>query len=248
MLIAAAFSAAGGLPLRAESAASMNRRANQLFEQKKYAEAEQQYIHAQVDLPGRPELLYNLGNSLIKQRKYPQALQSLRQAIDKTADRPLRQKGWFNAGNALFEMGDYRNSIQAYTESLKIDPADQDAKHNLELAWRKLQDQQQRLAGTSGNKENDQNSGGSKGQSQSGGENQGKTGPAQNGSRELQQQGQQQETPTPDMRAADADRQEGGFTKERALQILDALQNQELIQQRRLLDGQARRKTTGKDW
>jgi len=49
----------------------------------KYEDAEKAYVEAQVKSPGKPEVLYNLGNALIKQKKYDQGLQSLRQSMDK---------------------------------------------------------------------------------------------------------------------------------------------------------------------
>ena len=54
----------------ADSVASKNKEGNRLFEQWKYQDAEKAYLEAQAGMPGRPELSYNLGNSLIKQKKY----------------------------------------------------------------------------------------------------------------------------------------------------------------------------------
>jgi Ca-activated chloride channel homolog len=118
---------------RADSVASKNKDGNRLFSQEKYQEAEKAYLDAEVQSPDRPELLYNLGNTLIKQKKYEQALQSLRQAVSK-GDEGLQESSWFNAGNALFEMGNFRDSAQAYIQALRINPADRDAKYNLEMA------------------------------------------------------------------------------------------------------------------
>jgi hypothetical protein len=43
-------------------------------------------------------------------------------------------------------------------------------------------------------------------------------------------------------------RREGSISKEQALQILDALLNQEREQQRKMLEGRAERKANEKDW
>ncbi len=102
-------------------------------------------MDAQVKNPGKPEVLYNLGNSLIKQKKYSQGVQSLRQSANK-GDKAIRENSWYNTGNALFEAGHFKDSAEAFVQSLKLDPSDKDAKHNLELALLKLKEQQQSAA------------------------------------------------------------------------------------------------------
>ena len=214
---------------QADEAASKNRAGNRLFEQGKYLDAERAYVEAQAEMPGRPELSYNLGNSLIRQKKYDQALQALRQAAG-SGDRDLQARSWYNAGNALFEAGDFQNAAEAYVQALRLHPADRDAKHNLELALKKKQEQGQQQ--DSGNQQ---------------GEAKDKSEP-----RPQDRQGQQPQDPAgqkpANPQSTRPESPEGAFSKERALQILDALQNQELAEQRRLLERQARRAPSGRDW
>ena len=215
----------------ADGAGTQNRTGNQLFEQGKFQEAEKAYLEAQADMPGRAELSYNLGNALIKQKRYDQALQSLRQAIAQ-GNKGLQASSWYNAGNALFEMGSFQDSAQAYVQALRLSPADRDAKHNLELALRRMEEQKQKPPDQQEQKQpNPDGSGRNQGQ-------------GQDNSKQPDKQEQQPANP----QSSPSNRPEGGFSRERALQILDALQNQELTEQRRLLERQARRKATGRDW
>lgn len=224
-------------PARADSPASKNKEGNRLFAQGKYQDAEKAYLEAQASMPGRPELSYNLGNTLIKQQKFDQALQALRQAISK-GDKSLQVKGWYNAGNALFDLGNFQNSAQAYIQALRLDPSDPDAKHNLELALKKMQQQEQQQ----GQEKNP----GSNQQKPEGGQNEEK---AKNAPNQQEQQGQQPPNQQPaNPQPSSSDRPQGAFSKERALQILDALQNQELAEQRKLLERQARQKAGVRDW
>lgn len=224
------------------SAAAKNREGNRFFREQKFAQAEQAYLEAQADLPDRPELFYNLGNALIKQKKYDLGLQALRQA-EARGDKPLQADSWFNIGNALFEMGNFGEAAQAYAQSLRLRPADRDAKHNLELALEKMKEQAKKPAAAE-----------------------------EPAPQPKQQQEQRQEQPPPTPRPSDQSRQSGGaqdeqerrqaaspkasrpesgegtISRERALQILDALQSQELLEQRRQLERMIRRKTTGRDW
>ncbi len=232
----------GSMELRAESLASKVRGGNRLFAQGKYAEAETAYMDAQVKNPGKPEVLYNLGNSLIKQKKYSQGVQSLRQSANK-GDKAIRENSWYNTGNALFEAGRFKDSAEAFVQSLKLDPSDKDAKHNLELALLKLKEQQQSAAN-----QNPKNSDNSK-QDKSSSEENDRQQPQQSG-----QEGQKKSDGNKDQ-ADSAKQQEsskaqrpGSVSKEQAAQILDAVRAQELEQQRKLLEMRARRISNGKDW
>jgi tetratricopeptide (TPR) repeat protein len=227
----------------ADSMASKNKQGNRLFEQGKYQDAEKAYLEAQAGMPGRPELSYNLGNTLIKQKKYDQALQALGQAVSK-GDSSLQARGYYNAGNALFDMGRWKESAQSYIQALRLNPADQDAKHNLELALKKMQDQrqdqQQKGPGQSQEPDQQKPEGGQR-------EDKGKNEPKPQDKQGQPPQNQKEQKPA-DPHSSQSGRPEGSFSKERALQILDALQNQELAEQRKLLERQARKKATGRDW
>jgi Ca-activated chloride channel homolog len=227
---------AGADVVEAASAGSKNKEGNRHFAEGKYEEALKAYLEAQAQERDRPELLYNVGNTFIRQKKYEQALQSLRQVTSK-GDKGLQAAGWFNAGNALFENGNFGDSAQAYIQSLRLNPADREAKHNLELALKKMQEQQQkqRGQGQKQNKEQDSNQ------------------PKDQGSKDQQPQSQDSAPPQApqqpaDPQAAQANNRDGSLTKERALQILDALQNQELAERRKLLEQRNRRKAGGRDW
>ena len=232
----------GSSELRAESLASKVREGNRLFAKGKFAEAETAYMDAQVKNPGKPEVLYNLGNSLIKQKKYSQGVQSLRQSANK-GDKVIRENSWYNTGNALFEAGRFKDSAEAFVQSLKLDPSDKDAKHNLELALLKLKEQQQSAA-----KQKPNNSDKSKQDNSSSGKN---------GQQQRQQSGQEgRNKPGDGNDQTDSARQQespkgqraGSISKEQAAQILDAVRDQELEEQRKLLEMRARRTSNGKDW
>jgi Ca-activated chloride channel homolog len=229
-----------GLPSAwAESVASKNAEGNRLFSQGKFQDAEKAYLDAEVKSPGRPELLYNLGNSLIKQRKYDQALQSLREAIAK-ADKGLQESSWYNIGNALFEISRYSEAAQAYVQALRLNTADADAKHNLELALKKKQEQQASSNNNQGdrNKQNEPQQGQNKESSQQ---------PDRQNSKPESPEAKDQNKPA-NPQSTQAEQKEGSINKERAIQILDALQSQELAEQRKLLERRARQKTGARDW
>jgi Ca-activated chloride channel homolog len=226
---------------KAESSASKNRQGNRLYAQSKYEEAEKAYLGAAVNSPGKPEILYNLGNSLIRQKKYDQGIQALRQSISK-GDKEIKENSWFNTGNALFSMGDYKAAAESFIQALKLDPADKEAKHNLELALRKLNQQEQKQSSAGQKQPNAGNT--SPEQPSTGKESQ--NAPSKQDQERAGKENRKAEPPKP--QTGQADRRAGSISKDKAEQILDAVQNQEREQQRQLLENRARQRTNEKDW
>ena len=223
--------------LKAESLASKNKEGNRLFAQGKYEDAEKAYLDAQVNSPGRPEVLYNLGNSLIKQKKYDKGIQALRQSISK-GDKGIRENSWFNTGNALFSKGSFKDSSEAFIQALRLNPADKDAKHNLEMALLKLRQQEQKQSNSSQKQQNSENPD----QNRSQKENRNQASSKDQGSSSGQKgQNEPVKPQKPILR-------EGSISKEQAIQILEAFRNQELEEQRKLMERHARQKTSEKDW
>jgi Ca-activated chloride channel family protein len=225
----------------AESLTEKNREGNQLFTEGKYEEAEKAYLEAQVKNPGRPEILYNLGNSLVKQAKYDKGIQALSQSAGK-GDKRIKTDSLYNSGNALYSKGDFRGSAEAFIEALKLDPDDKDAKHNLELALEKLKQQEQKQQDSSRDRKN------------SGDQDEQKPGK----SKENQPQPESRNGENPDtqknqkapakMQPGTPSQREGSITREQAQKILDAVRNQELEQQRKLMEARSRPKTNKRDW
>src|SRR5881628_2042980 len=135
-------------PAAADQAASKNNEGNRLYEQKKFDEALRMYVDAQASRPGAPQLHYNIGNVLFRKKEYDKAIEEYRRA-QASPDPVLSQAATFNRGNALLMQGRPEEAIQAYVQALRARPDDTDAKRNLEIALRlldqkKKQQQQQK--------------------------------------------------------------------------------------------------------
>ena len=102
-----------------------------------------------------PEHAFSAGNALYRMRHYQDAAKRYRLAIAGPAK--LRQRGAFNLGNALLRAAEntpegpelLHGSIRAYEEALRLEPSDADAKWNLEIALRRL-DEDRRSGGSPG--------------------------------------------------------------------------------------------------
>ena len=102
------------------------------------------YQDAQVRAPESGEPHYNSGNALYRTEEYEEALQSYDESLRHAAGE-LRSHGFFNRGNTAFQQEQYPEAVEAYEEVLRMNPDDADAKHNLELALRRMspEDEQQ---------------------------------------------------------------------------------------------------------
>jgi len=121
-------------------------RGNRHYRAGRYEQAVAAYRAALEDGDDRPELRYNLGTALLRLGRYEEAQQQLEAALQ-DVDPALRQRTLYNLGNRFLEEGrgtaeaETRNrlldaAIEAYRDALRLDPSDQDAKWNLELALR----------------------------------------------------------------------------------------------------------------
>jgi Ca-activated chloride channel homolog len=111
-----------------------------------FVEAEKRYRAAEKRLPKEPALHYDLGAALHRQaqamppgperdQRFEDAEKALRLSLD-ASDAKLRSKAHYNLGNTLFERSRFADAVEEYKKSLKLDPASEDARYNLELALR----------------------------------------------------------------------------------------------------------------
>ncbi len=143
----------------AQSERKFVRRGNRDFDTKKYPDAEIQYKKALEKSPSSVPAIFNLGNALYKQNHYDEAAKQYQELAGKESQTASTASEYYNLGNALYKSGKYKECIDAYKNTLRQSPGDLDAKHNLQLAMRKLQMQQQQQKNNQqkNNQKNDKN-------------------------------------------------------------------------------------------
>ena len=101
-----------------------------------------EYQKAQARIPEAPQLHYDIGNVLYRQENWSGAAEAYEHALG-AAGPDLAARAAYNLGNALFHDEKYDDAVKAYTRALKGSPQDADAKHNLEMALRALEQKKQ---------------------------------------------------------------------------------------------------------
>lgn len=127
----------------AQSASELIARGNDAYYNNDFKQAMEHYYDAEIELPESPLLQYNLAGALVGQEKYEEALDKYGKALN-TEDMRQVAHTHYNMGNTQLHMQEYEKAIESYQKSLEIDPSDQDAKFNLELARKLLKEQMER--------------------------------------------------------------------------------------------------------
>ncbi len=112
--------------------AATNETANGLFATGDFAGALERYKALVREHPDTPELSVNAGNALYRLGDFGRALPNYEAALA-TPDRKVRAIAFYDRGNALFRLGRLREARETYVEALQLDPADRDAKFNIEV-------------------------------------------------------------------------------------------------------------------
>jgi Ca-activated chloride channel family protein len=197
-----------------QSAETLNNKGNEAFADQDYDGALTAYLGAQENAPEMAEPHYNAANSHYRMEDYQQAQQEIERAlVGEESQQALDQHSYYNLGNTFFQAQQFEPAIQAYKEALRLNPDDLEAKQNLELALRQLQqqqeqDQEQRSEDQQSEEQQDQ--------------------PQQPDDQQSEEEQEQQQSNDPSAGQQSEDQAEGqpqqieGLTEEQARQLLEA--------------------------
>jgi tetratricopeptide (TPR) repeat protein len=239
------------------------RQGNAAFQRGDTIQAILKYDEALALYPEEHRARFNKAYVLPKGEKLDEA-QNLYQYIAETAEsEEIQANAWYNLGNLAFQQQQFEKAVDLYKNALRIDPDDQDAKHNYYLAKNMQQQQEQ-------NQQNDQKQ--DQDQDKKNQENQDSQGDQNQEQQNQEEQSEQQNEPGSDGDEDNQDqnqnRQEdqsqnpeseqeeerqipvGQLSPEETQRLLEALENQEKDIQAKLLKKQPKKtgKKPEKDW
>ena len=132
---------------RETSSDAAARRGEQQYEAKQYDAASKSFATANAMRPTAANA-FNLGTADIAAGRREEGSAQLAKSM---AEPSLRAAALYNRGNSALASNAYDHAIRDYTESLRLNPRDQDAKRNLEIALAKKKQAEQR-GGSGGEK------------------------------------------------------------------------------------------------
>lgn len=238
ILLLVAFSSGYSQSLR-----SLNNDGVEQFNQKKYGDSEINFRKGIEKDSAAVVPYFNLGDAYYKQKKYDEAMKAYQTVLSKTKDKELKGKAFYNIGNSLLDDNKLKESIEAYKNSLKMNPKDDEAKYNLSYALKKLReeenqkkqdkkdDKQKDKQNKDQNKKDDKQNKDDKNKDKQDQQNQNK-----NDKKDQDKQQQQPQNQKPKM------------SKEQAEQILNALKDNEKNMQKKLRKKVGEHVKVEKDW
>ena len=114
---------------------------NKLFRSGQFDKAEVAYRKAIEKNPRNQQAHYNLGNSLMAQKKDSAAVQSFQKSTELETSKIRKAMAFHNMGVVCQQHKMYGEAIEAYKNSLRLNPKDDATRYNLELCKRQQRNQ-----------------------------------------------------------------------------------------------------------
>ncbi len=148
-------STASGFTIRTK-----NNKANKLFYKEEYKKAVDLYneLDKRLEKSGvklNSIVKFNRANTLLKLKNFDEAMEYYNKARSVTENNLKLSNIYYNMGNTSYRAGKLVESIDYYKKTLDINPKDKDAKYNIELIKKKIENQKKEEKEKTENKENE---------------------------------------------------------------------------------------------
>ena len=223
------------------------RKGNKFYADSLYEKAEIEYRKALELNPESVDAMYNLGNALFyqipqAQEKGEEAMKQYATAAKLETDKDRLAQIYHNLGTLMYMAQQYPQSVEAYKESMRNNPYDDETRYNLAKAMHMLKQQQQNQQDEDKQEQNQQQEQQEKQEQQQ---------QQQEQQQQQQEQQQQQQDQQQQNQQEEQQQQQEQISKENAEQILNALmQDEKDIQekQKKMMQQQQHGKKFDKDW
>ncbi|WP_276133102.1 tetratricopeptide repeat protein [Polluticoccus soli] len=224
------------------------REGNKLYEQQKYKEAAAAYQRALQKDPNYTPGMFNLGNSLYKQKQFDATRKAMTATAKVAKEQPVKSAANYNVGNTYMEEQKWQEAVDAYKQALRTNPQDADAKYNLSYALAMMKKNGGGGGGGKDKNKQDKNDKGNKDK-----QDQDKNGDKKDEQDKQDKKDQQQDQK--DQQDKEQDKQDkrpqpqpSKLSEQQAEQLLNALQQEEKKLQDKMQKGKATPVKVEKDW
>ena len=131
------------LSTMAQSERRTTRKGNTQYESGNFIDAEINYKKALEKNANLLEAQFNLGDALVKQERFDEALESFEKVSSATENPNLKANALHNKGNVLLSKQDLEGALESYKDALRINPKDEETRYNYAYVKNLLDQQQQ---------------------------------------------------------------------------------------------------------
>jgi len=144
---------------------------DELYSEGRFAEAQEAYNNLDMKNPKDIRFRYNRGCAAYQNSDYQGAMAAFSSVLRRTkskdpsakGDDKIRFRAAYNMGNVAFRQGDFVSAVKYYKEVILYNSQSDDARYNLELSLKKLEEQKKKEEeskpeGSKGDKERDKQS------------------------------------------------------------------------------------------
>lgn len=129
--------------LSAQSERKITRNGNSQYDSGNFVDAEVNYKKAIEENSNLLEAQFNLGDALVKQERFDEALASFDLVSSTTDDPELKANALHNKGNVLLQQQDLEGALESYKDALRVNPKDHQTRYNYAYAKQQLAEQQE---------------------------------------------------------------------------------------------------------
>ena len=218
----------------AQNQKSFLRDGNTLYTDSSYNEAEMQYRKSLEKDQDYFNASFNLADAVYKQERYKEASALFDALKDNAPTNEDLAKVYHNLGNSLAKEGRLDDAIAAYKSALRINPNDNETRHNLALSKQQKKEQKQQEEENKDDQKEDKE--GDKKEEQK--------------EKEQEEENKKQEENKEDQKQNQPEEKKEDMSKEDAEKMLEAIQQQEKKLQEELQEKKFKRTRTRvlKDW
>lgn len=132
----------GCFPVYSQQASDLIRKGNDAYKEQQFAKATEEYDKAIAADPANTTAKFNKANAVYKQDKKVEAAEQFTEITRTATDKETKSKAFYNKGVILSSQKNLEESIEAYKNTLRNNPADNEARENLQKALLELKKKQ----------------------------------------------------------------------------------------------------------
>lgn len=124
------------------------RKGNREYRKENFPDAATLYGKAVEGNAASKEAAFNWGNALYRQQQWDQAIDKYNHYVSLEQENPEEASAaWHNIGNTMLHKKELEGSMEAYKMALRLNPEDDEARYNLAVVQKMMQDEEDQGGG-----------------------------------------------------------------------------------------------------